>query len=180
MTRRNVIDISLPHENVEKTARCKRCDSTTVAWRKNKQDKWYLVEVFRHEDEGAFSNRSWFHSQFCAAGQVNLSHADFQASITALINARAQTKVQDREAKAEENAANAAMEILALIDMSDDEKRVRLTRLEIESAAFIRNPPTMDYMVEFNRELAEQRHRTMLIGVLRAALGEIEDSEYAD
>ena len=61
------------YQPVSKTDTCKKCNSTTVAWKKSRTTgKFYLVEVFSISGEEIASRRD-FHSVYCGKPDVKLS-----------------------------------------------------------------------------------------------------------
>jgi hypothetical protein len=63
---------------VTKTATCKRCKSTDVAWTQSvKTGKWYLTEVFTEDGIQTTSKRD-FHSAYCGKPEM---HAVRQAQL---------------------------------------------------------------------------------------------------
>lgn len=148
--------------------KCKRCGSTHVVWEKSKTGKFYLCEVFTVDGEPRYNYRT-FHSQYCGKPEL---HKDRQTEIDHEAEQHERKTVELRGEQEERRNVESGMRLLALFRLSDDEKRGELARLEREHERYLRYPPTMDYMVEFNREVAEAKERTALINYIKGLLGE--------
>lgn len=168
------MDVSAPHITLDRTATCKRCGSKTVAWQTSKTGKWYLIEAFTDLNGFDFALRGEFHSKYC--DQAGL-HNQAQGALTSYLEAKHEEEQNERDRREEENAANAGMNFLRLLDLSEEEQRDYLAALQRECDRFYANPPTMDYMTEFMRENVAQKHRKAEMGFLRAALGELTEED---
>lgn len=162
---------------------CRFCGSKTVTWQQSDEGKYYLTETFEIDGE-IRSSRSDFHSKYCTTkprrgSEPRLDHDDEQRKLT--------QREQDREherselrSKAEERAnAKSADRFLELAAMSGEEKTAEILRLERQMTECFRNPPTMDYMTEYNRELAAQQQRQVEWKFLNALLGNPQEENFA-
>lgn len=173
-------------ETVSRTAHCKRCGSDTVTWlTSTTTGKYYLAEVFTREiklegDDKAFTEeftgRRWFHSKFCGT-KPEYTHATMQRAFDEMFAQEDEEREEMRERQREEAAVNNAMNFLALVNAPTEERKAKLAKLEREQESYRRNPPTMDYMTEFSREVAAAKTRMREIAILKASLGMITDDD---
>lgn len=144
---------------------CKYCGSKTVAWETSEEGKWYLVEVFT-EDGVEVASRTDFHSTYCGRKGDPSLHAKRQAEL----DADAKEIEEDRKQRRESTQAEQTDKILKWYSLPVSEIPARIAECEKWIANFNANPPTMDYMVEFNRETAERKMIGTELAVLEARL----------
>lgn len=155
-------------QSVSKTATCKRCGFTSVTWQTSaKTGKWFLTEVWNDLDGNRYTGYTDFHSAYC--GKHGLHDEEQARRIAEEQSKRNESDEQANERAEKEDAANVAY-FLALLDLSDAEKEEKLGALNREEDAFKANPPTMDYMTEFEREISRAKRRRAEIEFLLAAL----------
>jgi hypothetical protein len=185
-TKGNTMDATT--EPVYKTAKCKRCNSKTVAWQTSKKTgRYYLTEVFRYDGEDRTDHRD-FHSAYCAdtAGSEGVArHAAKQDAIIAAEFAREQDAKREKAAKDSDlrRAEHTASEmVLGWYQMSIDEIHEQLPTTEAELAEEERrlavetapaNRYTMDDFHEQNKQLgriAAHKSRIRLLTAERDVL----------
>ena len=162
---------------------CRFCGSKTVAWEQSKDGKWYLVEAFEIDGETRASKTD-FHSKYCATakrknGEPRLDHDEEQRKLTQRDEDEENERQELRkksEAKAEQKSAARFLELLS---MDDDVKQATVTALELEMGSFYRDPPTMDYMTEFNRAIQRQKQAQTEWKFLKALLGDPQEEDWA-
>src|SRR5262245_41199898 len=97
---------------VTKTAKCKRCNSTTVTWQQSERGKWYLTEVF-DIDGAQRTHRLDFHSGYCGKPEDHkLKQAAIEAD-EAIVQADREAAHREREAqRVEEQTEQLALYML--------------------------------------------------------------------
>jgi hypothetical protein len=161
-------------ETVGRTNKCKRCNSTSVVWQQNKEGRWYLTEVFQALDGSKFTSRTDFHSRYCKHPEL---HASEQAH--RLREEREAQEEHERIVRDRQDTESAEREeyFLNLARMTEAEKRACVEQIDKWMEGYRKNPPTMDYMVEFMREKAAYEAKKVERSFLLAALGEEEADE---
>jgi len=150
-----------------KPATCKRCGSKLVTWNQGQTGKWYLTEIFRDLDGASYSKHTDFHSNFCGIPE---SHDYEQAARTGSEVREQDEHKRDMEESRRKDEQTNMDHFLALLDLDEEGKLAKLAQLQAEEENFKRNPPTMDYMTEFEREVRAAKFRRAEIGFLLASL----------
>lgn len=150
---------------------CKKCGSTTIAWRHSTtKDKWYLVEIFKDGDGETFTENALFHSKFCGLPD---EHAAMQFEILADAQREREQREQTQRSAVERAAENELERLFDLENMCEDtpEKAEKeLQKRQEELAAIERNPTSMDYFTDHMRERARVEILREEIGILEAGL----------
>lgn len=149
---------------------CNRCGSKSVAWKESNQGKWYLIEAFDFDGEPR-ANYKDFHSGYCDKPEL---HAVKQSQISSALGIEEEERATLAVATEERKAAVEAEFFLALHDLCKNNPhgaRMEIEMREREIEAINRNPPTMDYMVEFTQTMARLKRLTLEIEFMQAALG---------
>ena len=165
-------------DTIYKTSKCKRCGSQTVNWHQSpKTAKWYLTEVFTHEDNELRTDYRDFHSTYCGKPELH------EAKQTEIAMVAAQKQARRDEAKAAQElklrrAEDAATDaVLRWYQMTPAEIRERLPLVEAELAEDERklavetaphNRYTMDDFHEMNKQLARIHALKVRINFLTA------------
>jgi hypothetical protein len=151
---------------VTKTAKCKRCNSTTVTWNQGTSGKWYLTEVFDYEGF-LKSDHKDFHSNYCGKPELHKAEQDE-------INGDYAKQEERREQAATKSAADTADYFLGLHDLckaDPDAARAMLAELErkvkYEEAHWI----SMDYFTDSCRQQDQVKRMKTEIRFMEAALG---------
>jgi hypothetical protein len=139
---------------VYRTAKCKRCNSETVTWHQSaKTGKWYLAETFVRGGQLESDHRD-FHSLYCGKPK---KHAAVQNEIDSDEKAKDEqyeklTTVNEKRIE-EENTQR----LLGWIAMSDADRTKRLRQITNRLDWYEKNPPSMDFIVEYGQAMAEIR-----------------------
>jgi hypothetical protein len=159
---------------------CKFCGSKTVHWFEGDTGKWYLGEVFEIDGE-LRAAPTLFHSAFCTAkGKTpKLDHADEQRKYAQRDQDDADERESLRKAQEDRESEESATMFLNYIAMSMDEKLAAISLLERAMDSFKRNPPTLDYMTEFQREVEAQQKRQTEWRFLKALVGDPQENGYS-
>jgi hypothetical protein len=128
-----------------------------VAWHQSAQGKWYLIEVFKRGSELEADHRD-FHSAYCAArGGDPEKHERTQNEINHDEAERDKQYRHERKRSQEELERQNTEMVMEWLEMPPEDRATRVEELKRKIAAQNANPPTMDYMVEFNREVAARK-----------------------
>lgn len=157
---------------------CRICGSKDVTWFQGGFDskKWYLAEVFEIDGETRASKKD-FHSKYCGA-RKKLDHADEQRKITQREQDGESERMELRMTAERKQEEENAEEYLRLASLDPEKKLDYIALLERQMDSFYRNPPTMDYMTEFNAEISAQKERQTMWRFLKALTGDPQEENY--
>lgn len=159
---------------------CKFCGSKTVAWQTSDAGKWYLSEVFIDQDGCTYTERNTLHSAYCSRNLKPKSHDIEQSLRLDAEISQVKKNATLRKARDEKEAADEAEYFLGLHDLCkfhpiaatlEMQKRIR------EYTTLRDSGITMDYMVEYMRDVARLKRLRAEILFMGAALGAITDPE---
>lgn len=138
-----------------------------VAWKKStRTGRFYLIEVFDYDGilRGAHND---LHSTYCGHPE---EHEREQNSITAEFQAR-NDQLEESRVQAEIESADYYLSLHALCLQDPATAEHKLSKLQAQLESELRQPATMDYMVEFNQYCALVKKLTTEIAFMNAALG---------
>ena len=140
-----------------------------MAWQQSSKGKWYLTEVFEYGTVGQSDLRTHyrdFHSAYCeeAPDGDPEAHSSKQAEISSGANA---TKARGDSA-IRRNQSTAPGWVLELYELAHSEIITKLVQVEAELERELRDPVSMDYIVEHGKYVAKLKMLRTQIDILKA------------
>ena len=150
---------------------CKYCHSKTVSWREDESGEgWKLMEMWEDSTGRNYIDGA-IHWNFCSRKKISrLSHTAEQQNRLEQERAEHEQK-SELERKRDEKISQQNSEwFMALLRLDDDEKRAKLADLEVKLERELRDPVSMDFLVEHCRYVANLKRIKCDIDILRAML----------